>query len=104
VANHANLGQGIFYQQIQAHKDGGGIHWQSDAYADYYGKYPIAVLHFDHIEAGQKAAQRAEQIARHINTILQGDHTLHGQKILPKDIAVLGRTADTLDRIKSELD
>ena len=54
VANHANLGQGIFYQQIQAHKDGGGIHWQSDAYADYYGKYPIAVLHFDHIEAGQK--------------------------------------------------
>ncbi|OAU94369.1 UvrD-helicase domain-containing protein [Moraxella catarrhalis] len=104
VANHANLGQGIFYQQIQAHKDSGGIQWQANAYADYYGNHPVAVLHFDHIEGNQKADKRAEKIAQHINTILQGDHTLHGQKILPKHIAVLGRTADALDKIKSKLD
>lgn len=96
VKNHADLGDGIYYQTIRAAKTESTITWEQTTHTEYYGNSPVTVLHFDYLPKEQRQVQQTQQLARHINGILQADHRINGRKIMPSDIAVLARNSNTL--------
>lgn len=103
---HANLGDGIFYQQITAHHQTQNLSWQSSdqTLPSYLGDLPFAMLHL----AKDSEHNLLQLTAWHINSVLQGGHTIQtpdGRRaIRPSDIAILTARHDSLTGIKSYLD
>ena len=100
---HADLGDDIFYQHIEAVKGDGAIVWAQDDYAKYYGDTALTLLYFNYLPKDQLKVLQAKQLAGHINAILQGDHQINGRKIMPSDIAVLARNSQMLTLVQQSL-
>ncbi len=126
--NPAYLGEGIYYQTITAHKDKSLLSWQHpnhDKLPDYLSHKPLTLLHLPYTQAEvdketdeknahknpndksnsqEKKINKHEYVARHINSLLQGNHTLDNRPIMPEDIAVLARSKKDLTQLKTALD
>ncbi|UYZ88303.1 UvrD-helicase domain-containing protein [Moraxella bovis] len=104
----AYLGDGIYYQSITAHKEQSLLSWQylnKPALPDYLGHKPLTLLHLPYKkDDDNKKLDKYQYIAHHINSLLQGGHTLDDKKIKPDDIAVLARTKKDLAQLKKQLD
>lgn len=106
--NHANLGKGIFYQHITAHKEEQSLSWQAmdnDKLPTYLSNKALTVLHFN--KNSEIKTNKFYAVAHHINSILQNKYEIcidgTTREILPTDIAVLARSKKELDGIKKEL-
>lgn len=104
--NHAYLGSGIFYQQISAANSTQRLSWQNmngDVLPDYLNNKPISVL-----SLGVDDGDEFFLLAKHINSVLQGNHTLLDDNgicrtICAEDIAILSRDKKRLQLIKERL-
>lgn len=101
LKNHAYLGTKIYYRQIQAFEQQQKLSWQqiSNHKPSYLGGKPLSVLHFTHADKDIMDIK----IAEHINSLLQGSHTIDGLKIQPSDIAILSRNRNDAQGVKQAL-
>ncbi len=97
-SNHANLGQSINYEAIEAVNETQRLSWQQDAspQAEFVGRMPMALLY--------TTSDAAEKTALHINSLLQHGYQLDGRAVKPSDIAVLARGHRQLAEVKKQLD
>ncbi|OOS24599.1 UvrD-helicase domain-containing protein [Moraxella pluranimalium] len=96
-SNHANLGQSISYETIEAVNETQRLSWQQGSpQAEFIGRMPMSLLH--------TASDIAEKTALHINSLLQQGYHIDGRLVQPSDIAVLARGHKQLAEVKKCLD
>lgn len=103
----AHLGEGIYYQHIQAHREQGKLHlpnvWQADntaAQADTAPNItpPVSIIHLPY-----EGSDAVKATAQHIAQLLQSQSQLDGRAVKPSDIAVLSRGHADLDSVQRQL-
>ncbi|WP_413501129.1 UvrD-helicase domain-containing protein [Psychrobacter maritimus] len=114
----AQLGSGIYYQHIKAHKEENQLSWfnepdiltsdlnsnlVSDLVSDVLSAQPVSVLHLPYDKDKELEYDEHEITARHIATLLSSGQTLKGKPIQPSDIGVLARAKKDLKRVEDEL-
>ena len=118
----AQLGSGIYYQHIKAHKEENQLSWfnepdiltsdlnsdlvselVSDLVNDVLSAQPVSVLHLPYDKDKELEYDEHEITARHIATLLSSGQTLKGKPIQPSDIGVLARAKKDLKRVEDEL-
>lgn len=99
----AHLGDGIYYQRIQAYREQDKLYlpniWQNTSVDNLTPMKPVSIIH---------AAYESEDIikvtARHIVQLLHTKNSqLDGRAIKPSDIAVLARKKNDLDSMQKQL-
>lgn len=107
--NPAKLGEGIYYQHIEAHNQTQRLSWQNKSMqASYLDEKPLTVLHTSYLN-GDDAWQKHQAIAHHINSLLQNSHCTmddngRSRPIVPSDIAILAKTKAEFSAVKGYLD
>lgn len=85
-ADYGELGQGIRYEQISAHKQEVSLHWQEPP-TQIFGQSCLSLLHL------AQPSTRFATLAQHINALLQSGATLTengvARAVMPSDIALL---------------
>lgn len=114
----AQLGSGIYYQHIKAHKEENQLSWfnepdiltsdlnsdlVSELVSDVLSAQPVSVLHLPYDKDKELEYDEHEITARHIATLLRSGQTLKGKPIQPSDIGVLARAKKDLKRVEDEL-
>lgn len=114
----AQLGSGIYYQHIKAHKEENQLSWfnepdilnsdlnsdlVSDLVNDVLSTQPVSVLHLPYDKDKELEYDEHEITARHIATLLSSGQTLKGKPIQPSDIGVLARAKKDLKQVEDEL-
>ncbi|AMN49669.1 UvrD-helicase domain-containing protein [Psychrobacter sp. P2G3] len=114
----AQLGSGIYYQHIKAHKEENQLSWfnepdiltsdlnsnlVSELVSDVLSAQPVSVLHLPYNKDKELEYDEHEITARHIATLLSSGQTLKGKPIQPSDIGVLARAKKDLKRVEDEL-
>lgn len=106
--NPAKLGDGIYYQHIEAHNQAQRLSWQNKQInASYLGDKPLAVLHIPYLTDSNRW-RKYQAVAYHINSLLQNPQCLMNddvtRAIAPSDIAVLARSKVEFSAVKKYLD
>ena len=106
----AQLGSGIYYQHIKAHKEENQLSWfnepdilSSELVNDVLSAQPVSVLHLPYDKDKELEYDEHEITARHIATLLSSGQALKGKPIQPSDIGVLARAKKDLKRVEDEL-
>ena len=106
----SQLGSGIYYQHIKAHKEENQLSWfnepdmlNSALVTDVLSAQPVSVLHLPYDKDKELEYDEHEITARHIATLLSSGQTLNSKPIQPSDIGVLARTKKDLKRVEDEL-
>lgn len=104
----AQLGTGIYYQHIKAHKEEKQLSWfnrpeiqNTPLVTDVLSAHPVSVLHLPYDK--ELEYDEHEITARHIAALLSSGQTLKGKPIQPSDIGVLARAKKDLKRVEDEL-
>ena len=106
----AQLGSGIYYQHIKAHKEENQLSWfnepsiiNSNLVSEVLSAQPVSLLHLPYDKDKELEYDEHEITARHIATLLSSGQTLNSKPIQPSDIGVLARTKKDLKRVEDEL-
>ncbi|WP_372844274.1 UvrD-helicase domain-containing protein [Psychrobacter sp.] len=118
----SQLGTGIYYQHIKAHKEENQLSWfnepdiltsdlnsdlvselVSDLVNDVLSAQPVSLLHLPYDRDKELEYDEHEITARHIATLLSSGQTLKGKPIQPSDIGVLARAKKDLKQVEDEL-
>lgn len=108
--NHAYLGDGIYYRQINALNTHQKLSWQNhkETLPDYLTTKTINILYMENKDIDNKDGNEFMLLARHINSILQSGYTIIddngiSRTINPMDIAILSRDKKSLEMMKIHL-
>lgn len=102
----AKLGEGIYYQHIQAHNKNSKLSWHSQKEDNLYlGKTGVGVLHIPvEDKNSDDDFDKYQIVAKHIQAILQPNETLDGKAITASDIVVLARKNQPLQKTQWALE
>lgn len=101
VQNHAYLGDGIAYRKIAAFEEKQRLSWQNTPpVQSYLSQRPVTILHSEY--AGKSMVPN--NIALHINSLLQSNQTITNRPIQPSDIAVLASNKNDLAQVQQALE
>ncbi|MBS9779986.1 MAG: UvrD-helicase domain-containing protein [Moraxellaceae bacterium] len=95
----AKLGEGIYYQHIQAHNENSKLSWQTQEEDNLYlGKTGVGIVHIpvEDKNSDDESYDKYQIVAKHIQAILQSNETLENKAITASDIAILARSKKDL--------